>query len=63
MEIRSVPEKKVHQNLRPNSAVYSFASNSAVLFVRIFKNCGKYEKITTYVKVDKNQETARQSVY
>ena len=72
MEIRYVPEESASNSaaklcgfihLDQTLRFYSFASNSAILSVRIFKNRGKYEKINTYVKVNKNQETARQSVY
>ena len=63
MKIRFVPEKKCIKLCGQTLTFYSFASNSAGSFVRIFENVGKYEKIITYVKVDKHQETARQLVY
>ena len=45
MKICSVPEKKYIKLCGQTLRFYSFASNSAVSFVRIFENCGKYEKL------------------
>ena len=47
MKIRSVPEKKCIKLCGQTLRFYPFASNSAVSFVRIFENSGKYEQNNT----------------